>query len=271
MLYCMSRASSNTSTPSQASAEPVGSGEYVVRAGECIHSIAFEAGFFWETLWNHADNSEVKSARKNPSLLMEGDRLTVPPLTRGEESCATEAKHKFRRKGVPGKLVLILTRPAAEDQKTEGTDPDAEPTGESEDAESPEPKPQEPWEGAAWECTIDGTLSNGTTGADGKIELIISPAAREGKLVVDADKPTQRVITLNLGGLDPADSASGVMQRLRNLAFEPGVGAVPAPEDAAGQAQLRSAVEAFQAAQSLDTTGQIDQATIDKLKEIHGS
>ena len=267
----MSPTSSGNSALAQASSEPVGSGDYVVRAGECIHSIAFDSGHFWETLWNHPDNAAVKSARKNPSLLLEGDRLTVPPIREKQEDCATEARHTFRRKGVPGKLVLILTRPAEDDRRTEGTDPDAQPDGESSDPEAPDPKPQEPWAGAAWQCTIDGVLSSGTTGSDGKIKLTISPSARSGRLIVDMDKPTQRVITWNLGNLDPPDSPSGVMQRLRNLSFQPGTGGPPAAEDAPGQAQLRNAIESFQAAHGLERTGLIDQPTIDKLKEVHGS
>ncbi len=133
----------------------------------------------------------------------------------------------------------------------------------------PDPKPQEPWAGAVWRCTIDGNLFAGTTGSDGKIELSISPSAKQGKLIIDGDKPTQRIITLNLGKLDPPDSPSGVMQRLRNLSYDPGTGS--AADDAPGQETLRAAIEAFQATYGLDRTGFIDRATIDKLKEVHGS
>ena len=267
----ISQTPSSDSALGQATAAPAGSGDYVVSAGECVHSIAFEHGHFWETIWNHPDNSAVKSARKNPSLLLEGDRLTIPPIQPKEMSGSSEAKHRFQGKRVPGKLVLILTRPDEDDRKDEGTDPNAEPNGESSDPEVPDPKPQKPWSGAAWKCIIDDKVSNGTTGSDGKIEITISPAAREGRLIVEGDKPTQKVIVLRLGHLDPADSQRGVMQRLRGLGYEPGSGDPPAASDSAGQAQLRSAIETFQAAHGLDRTGRVDQPTMDKLKEIHGS
>lgn len=261
---------SNDNALAPASAQPVGGGSYEVGQGECIHSIAFDHGLFWETLWNHPDNSDVKSARKSPSLLMVGDKLTVPPLTIKKENRPNEARHKFKRKGVPAKLVLILMRSPEDDRHAEGTDPSANPDGNSQDPDPVEPKPQEPWKDAAWTCTIDGLLSTGTTGTDGKIELTISPGARQGKLVIDTDKPTQRVIMLNLGGLEPPDSVTGVMQRLRNLGFQPGGGA-PAESDEAGWAQLRGAIEGFQVANGLDKTGKLNDETINTLKDVHGS
>ncbi len=267
----MPSSDTNADALSSASAAPVGSGDYEVRPGECIHSIAFDHGLFWETIWNHPDNSEVKTQRKSPSLLMPGDRLTVRPLEQKKESRPNEARHKFKRKGVPGKLVLILMRPQQDDRHQDGTDPNASPSGSSQDPDPIDPKPQEPWANAPWTCDVDGTLFNGTTGSDGKIELSISPGAKQGKLVIDTDKPTQRVIMLNLGGLDPPDSLKGVMQRLRNLGFQPGSGDPPGPNDTQGQAQVRGAIESFQVANDLDKTGKLNDQTIDKLKEIHGS
>lgn len=253
-----------------ARAQPVGRGDYEVSPGECIHSIAFEHGLFWETLWNHPDNADLKGAGRTPSLLMVGDRLTVPPKTEKKETRPNEQRHKFKRKGVPAKLVLILMRPSDEDDRVdEGTPPNRSVDGTSSDPEPVEALPQQPWANAPWTCTIDGALSSGTTGSDGKIELSISPGAKQGRLVIDTDKPTQRVIMLNLGGLEPPDSVKGVMQRLSNLGFEPG-GREP-PTDDQGRDALRRAIESFQNANDMSPTGEVDSALIGKLKEVHGS
>ncbi|MEY2429487.1 MAG: hypothetical protein QOJ40_2372, partial [Verrucomicrobiota bacterium] len=46
--------------------------DYKVKDGDCLSSIAFSKGFFWETLWNHGDNSALKSKRKDPNVLSPG-------------------------------------------------------------------------------------------------------------------------------------------------------------------------------------------------------
>jgi hypothetical protein len=80
--------------------------DYIVEQGDCISSVAYERGFFWETLWNHLDNGDLKQQRKDPNLLMEGDAVHIPDLNLKTVSGATEKKHTFKLKGVPAKLRL---------------------------------------------------------------------------------------------------------------------------------------------------------------------
>src|SRR5271157_624781 len=82
--------------------------DYEVQAGDCMSSIAYEHGFFWQTLWNDSSNAELKAKRKNPNVLLPGDVVHIPDLTVKQESGATEQQHKFMLKAVPEKLRMTL-------------------------------------------------------------------------------------------------------------------------------------------------------------------
>src|SRR5258705_2376897 len=95
--------------------------DYLVETGDCISSIAFDHGFFWETIWNHPQNAELKSKRKDPNILQEGDVVHTPDLRLKRESRPTNQKHKFVRKGAPAKLRLrIMEEPKPEKTQTAG-------------------------------------------------------------------------------------------------------------------------------------------------------
>ena len=51
---------------------------YQVKEGDCLSSIAFEQGFFPDTIWNHSNNAVLKEKRKDPNVLMQGDVVFVP-------------------------------------------------------------------------------------------------------------------------------------------------------------------------------------------------
>jgi len=279
--------------------------DYEVQEGDCVSSIAFSHGFFWETLWNLGSNSELKSKRKDPNILQAGDILHIPELTPRDESGATEKKHRFKLKGVPAKLKLKLMRPKA-DKKPSSSDsggasapggggglggglggalsglasslpsiPGVPGMGGGGSANSnwadPDFKPppkleEEPIANADYVFEADGShVSDGKTDQDGCVEIPLVPNAREGKLIIDRGKPTEKIIQLDLGGMDPLAEVSGVRKRLRNLGF------FCRPDGPDGTPDLKAALKRFQDQNSLDTTGEIDDATRDKLKEVHGS
>ncbi len=72
------------------SCDPVGSGEYEVKSGECLSSIAKKTGRLWQTIWEHEANAELRETRKDPNVLATGDRLTIPPLRQRSEPGETE-------------------------------------------------------------------------------------------------------------------------------------------------------------------------------------
>lgn len=211
--------------------EPVGSGNHEVRQGECVSSIADATGHFWEKLWNLSANRELREIRKDPNALLPGDLIEVPEIEPGEHAGATEKRHRFRRKGVPSVLKLQVLRLG-------------------------EPVADKPFT-----LDVDGHLIRGSTDAQGRIEESIPPGARAAKLVVDNDGEDIRY-DIEIGTLDPIDTTTGIKARLRNLGFDPG------PIDRADRPEYRAALAAFQERWELEKTGNPDQKTRDKLKEL---
>ena len=213
---------------------PVGQGDYVVEQGDCLESIAVRSGHFWQTIWNAPENRDLKAARRSPNILLPGDRLVIPEIRTKEVPGATDQRHRFRRKGVPSRLqlrVLIAERPRA----------------------------NEPFR-----LLIDGVLIEGSTDADGCIDLPIPPDAQRGELVVGQTLEDRQTFQLNFGHMDPVSEITGIQKRLLNLGYlcEP-TGEL---DD-----QTRQAITAFQHASEIEETGEPDSATRDKLVEEHGS
>src|SRR5271165_350062 len=79
---------------------------HTVVQGECVSSIAGQAGFLWETIWNHPANSQLKLLRKDPNVLLPGDLLFIPRKTPEKFTRATDMLHRFVLKGEPCYLRL---------------------------------------------------------------------------------------------------------------------------------------------------------------------
>jgi len=237
--------------------------DHEVQQGESIGSIAFERGFFWETIWNHSANSALKEKRKDPDVLMAGDVVHIPDITLKQQSAAAESKHRFKRKGVPGKLVLVLRRSSKKvvEKAEEGTASDCW------DFREPEVKavPDEPDANAPYVLYADGVeVAKGTTDGNGRLEAKLSPAARNGVLVLRRGTPQERTLELNFRHMDPIAELPGICKRLVNLGY-------PCPTDSKElTSDVRAALSSFQRANSLKVTGEPDAATQSKLKELHG-
>lgn len=228
----MSDANSSSPSEEQPSAGPVGSGDYLVEQGDCVSSIAYEAGLLWETIWNHPANSELKTKRKDPNVLLPGDKMFIPELKPRQEPRATGATHVFQMKGVPVKLRVRLL------------------------------KNNKPRANIKYLLDVDGVVKQGETDGDGWVEAKIAPDASHGKLTLP---DTQEEYPLLLGHLDPIDSISGVQARLRNLGYYGG------PADDQMSEKLVVALKAFQKKNELKETGQVDASTQSALKSAHGS
>ena len=205
---------------------------HVVKQGECISRIAFEYGFFTETVWNHPDNKDLKELRKNPYVLMPGDVVVIPDKRVKEVVKQMGQRHTFRRKGVPEKLVMKFTR--------------------GDDLRANE----------KYVLEIDGKRIEGSTDGGGVVELDIVPNAKNGKItfVEEGDE-----YELALGHLDPVTELSGVQGRLRNLGFYHGA------VDGEMNEELEEAIRVFQERNKLEPTGKVDDALKSNLQSVHGS
>lgn len=211
---------------------PVGVGDYVVRQGDCMASIAIGTGHFWETIWNFPANADLQRVRVDPYILLPGDRVTIPELTRKEESIAAEQRHRFKRRGCPEKLIVTFR------------------------------EENEPRANQRYVLRIDGKEMEGTTDPSGRVEVLIPPNAKDGKVEFP---DSGDVYDLDLGHLDPITELTGVQGRLRNLGFYEG------EIDGRESEALTQAIRAFQVKHDVDPTGELNDETRDLLRDEYGS
>jgi hypothetical protein len=205
--------------------------ERVVKQGECLFSIAAAYGFDWRHLWALGENAQLKHQRKLPNILHPGDRLFIPERELKEEPRPTEQKHKFLYKALPFRLRIRLLAAG------------------------------KPLANEAYALEIAGKRIEAATDADGRLDEQIPPDAAEARLFIGRSKIE---LQLALGHLDPVEEISGVQGRLNNLGFHCGeVDGVLGPK-------TESALKAFQETYELAITGEPDEATAAKLKELYG-
>lgn len=227
----------NGTTSSEQDSEgqgPVGTGEYEIKQGECIESIAIENGLFWETIWDHARNAELKRIRKDAFVLLPGDKVHIPAIRVKEESGATEQRHTFRRRGVPSRLRVIIKRL------------------------------DEPWANEQYRIDIDGEVRTGQTDDEGMIDEPISPDAKQATITMAPDTDEEQAYPFKLGGVDPVSETSGIQERLANLGFD-------CPQSGKLDDETRTAIGQFQEKHELEVTSKPNQATRDRLVQEHGS
>lgn len=240
--------------------------EYQIREGDCISSIAYEHGFFPDTLWNHPDNTELKQNRKDMNLLEVGDIVNIPEKEEKEESAAPEQKHRFRKKGVPAKLRMKILKEQPLDEQTQTTQAAAADANQ-EDTQYEQPEEvtgfeQEPWADCPFRLIIDGQTIEGNTDGDGFVDVPIPPNAQQGKLIMNPGQPDERIIPLQLGTLGAAGEIAGLKRRLSNLGYNCGDQSNEITDD------FREVLKMFQESYELEISGEPDDATKDKISEL---
>lgn len=220
-------------------ARPIGNGNHVVSAGEGLSEIAERHGLFWQTIWNHPDNAALRDAGRQPEVLMPGDRVAIPARRVRSETCETGQIHRFRRKGIPAKVVVNALDHAGR-----------------------------PLVGKRYELVVGPQTHTGMTGDGGRIEAWIAASARTAVLRIwfaQPDLPATYTYALELGYLDPVETLRGLRDRLHNVGYLCPRGDHPL-DDA-----TRGAIRMFQRANAQAETGTPDAAMMARLVAMHGS
>lgn len=207
-----------------------------VQQGECLVSIAESYGFFWETLWNLPENKPIRDTRRDPTVLLPGDVVTIPDKTVKEYVRPTGARHTFRVKNVPARLNIRLQDEGGRARS-----------------------------GLAYVLTVDGVEKRGVTDGDGAVLQSIPPLARGGTLVVtDSESGEDESYELDLGHLDPLDTVAGAQARMKQI------GAYYGTVSNTMTLPFVMALKAFQESRGLRPTGELDASTQAALRETHG-
>jgi hypothetical protein len=204
---------------------------HITSEGDCISSIAYQFGFFPDTVWSHPLNTALKHSRKDMNVLLPGDEVRIPDLRIRTETRPSDCRHRFRRHGVPERLKIQLLLQG------------------------------EPRSNQAFELQIDSTKLSGKTDSQGCLEVPIRPNSLQATLMLSE---TGESFQLNLGCLHPIETVGGVQGRLRNLGFYHG------QIDDQLTDQTIEAIMAFQIHHELDPTGQFDDQLKLSIQKAYG-
>jgi len=213
---------------------------HTVRQGEHLARISQEYGFTdYRIIWEHASNANLKKARKNPDVLLPGDRISIPDLQRKEESCPTGRRHKFKAPKRPLSLCIVLQDAARKAMAD-----------------------------TSCELRIEGESHALVTDDRGMISCALLPTAEQAALII-GEPAGDAAIQIRIGHLDPVEEPSGQAARLNNLGYF--AGPIAGFSEADNKLLFLSAIEEFQCDQKLTVDGKCGPKTQAELKRVHGS
>lgn len=208
---------------------------HVVRAGDCIESIAASIGCDWRALWEHPKNGPLRAKRANPNVLAPGDLVRVPKeLVPNGCAISKGATHVFE--GVAPTTTL-----------------DVRFVEHGEDG-------VRPLSGVPYAVRALDIERRGTTTSEGRVVETIPLEVRRAYVTLHPDTDHAREVRVEIGVLDPIEDPTGVTQRLQNLGW---LGAD------VSQAVVDRALAEFRREHGLPEEGGLDEAMRAALRDAH--
>lgn len=207
---------------------------HTVTQGQTLERIAIQHGVSARRIMDDPRN-EALMATRGPNVLFEGDELHIPDEEPKTKVLPSDQVHTI--------VVRPRVQPVSIQFRRGGV-----------------PRAHEPLE---W--SVDGgSTTAGHLDAEGWFHARVPTEGDELSIVLLPETDFAERRTVALGHLDPQAEVRGVQQRLNNMGFRCGA------EDADLADKTRGALEAFQAAHALPTTGEPDEATLEALARHHG-
>jgi N-acetylmuramoyl-L-alanine amidase len=211
---------------------------YTVKQGETMLSIAAAHEIVdWKRIWEHADNQALRDKRTNPQVLLPGDVVVIPDDREKEHTVPSGRSQKF----VLTKATCFFSTYLLDECG-------------------------EPYANLRYQLRVGNQTFEGRTSGEGLVAHACEPTARTGELKLwrkDDDAADVATWRLDIGGLNPVGTLSGVKARLRNLGYQ--VGSLDENLDATTRTALRS----FRQHVGLDSTkdGVDDELRDELLKQ----
>jgi hypothetical protein len=218
---------------------------HVVRQGDYVAKIAAGEGLTEEAVWNDPANKDLAALRQNPNVLLPGDVLRLPDPPRATSRVTKGSSNAYTALVRPVRVSLAFAHRG------------------------------EVLAGAAYEVHGLGKVVAGTTDGDGRATIEATTRVDEFVVKFAAQKLAFRA---RIGHLDPAAEPSGAAHRLANLGHAlPGmsprlhqqVGGLVAKGTFARE--FETSLKAFQKANGLAQSGEVDDETSRGLIDAHGS
>jgi hypothetical protein len=215
---------------------------YRAKPGDCLAIIGFRLGFLPDTIWQYAENVQLRKDRDSLYVINPGDEVAIPRRRLRNETIPVSHRAIVRLPAVPERLRIRFL-------EFDLTPRAGVPYLLSITTERGEPVPDR----------------EGKTDSDGFLTEPIPPDAVTGEIWLGKGKDRE-VIPVSLGEVRPVEVEAGLYERLNAL----GIPCDPAADsEDAEESQIEEALAEFQGWFDLTPTGKADAATQAKLREAY--